>query len=150
MFLWSPFLVVLCTKILLCLPLAFTSWFRLCCLTQSTFRKALNFFVFFEFLYSWGFYFDLIAKLDIGVFILVEFYLNESYNLSKNSWNPHYVQEKNCNIKDSFFNCIAMDNFEDRFLLMMGCMLFHIIDHFQFSCLIKFVYKLSIPTSWIL
>ncbi len=86
--------------------------------------------MFFEFLYSWSFYFDLIAKLDIGVFILVEFYLNESYNLSKNSWNPHYVQEKNCNIKDRFFNCIDMDNFEDRFLLMMGCVLFHIIDHF--------------------
>jgi len=109
------------------------------------------FLMFFEFLYSQGFYFDLIAKLDIGVFVLVKFYLNEFYNLNKNTWNRHHVQEKNCNIKDRFFDCIAMDNFQDGFLLMMGCMLlFHIIVHFQFSCLVKFVYKLSIPTSWIL
>lgn len=135
------------------MPLAFTSLFHLCCLTKSTFIKAfiLFYFVFFEFLYSWGFYFDLIAKLDIGVFILVEFYLNEFYNLNKNTWNQHHVQEKNCNIKDRFFIVLPWIIFKIGFCWWwVVCCCFKLLTIFQFSCLVKFVYKLSIPTSWIL
>jgi hypothetical protein len=41
-------------------------------------------------------------------------------------------KKKNYSFKYRFFNCFAMDNFQERFLLMVGCMLlFHIIDHFS-------------------